>query len=148
MSSIKDRLDAIRQQAKKSAPSFAPTPRAPKPKEILPDISEFVVASELHDVQELVRLHARYGAEERIAKKSKKPIAEALKTACNDYGITKVVSEGNRVTYYPTSRPSISAQLLIEQGVSLEVIRKSTVPNAGWAIRVSPIGENDGDDED
>lgn len=143
MSSVKDRLDALRQQAKKSAPSFAPTPKAPKPKEILPDISLYVAASDLHDVQELVRLCEQYGAEERRARRLKKPVADALKTACNDYGITKVVSQGSRVSYYPMSRSSLSPQLLMEHGVSPDVIRKCTVTETSWGIRVSPINEDD-----
>lgn len=151
--SLRDRLAALRSQHKKSAPSFTPGPRqsrAKKVAEVLPDVSELVPQAELEAVRELIQDHLAYGADERRAKRGKKPVAEALKAVCKDYGLTKAtcLAVGGKFSYYPQEREKIIGQLLRDEGVSEEIIQRCTVRTSSFAIRVSPIDAEDEETDD
>jgi hypothetical protein len=153
---IKERLAQLRQQHKKSAPSFNPSPKrpetprswkAPKVEPILPDASELITDShELDTLRSLVALHVTYSAEERRAKHEKKPVVESLKSICNDYGLSKITCDRNKVSYYPLSKSSINRQLLLDAGVSSEIIDRCTITTASFGVRVTPPGASDEDD--
>lgn len=145
MSSIRERLAELRQAQKKSAPSFAPGPRKTKPVEVLPDVTELIPASEMSTLVELVQMHLEYGRAESVAKKAKKPVTLALKTLCSDYGVTKALCQGVRITYYPMTRETISMELLLEAGVSLATIKACTIKTDSYAVRISPPGEEEDD---
>lgn len=146
MDSIKDRLAALRQQHKQSAPSFLPT-RRKKAEVVLPDAAELVTdKADLDTLRELVALHVQYSGEERKAKAQKAPVADSIKSVCQDYGLTKITCDGNKVTYYPTKRSTISRQLLLDKGVSLKTINDCTVTSDSYGVRVTPPGSDDEDD--
>src|ERR1700704_3786802 len=101
MTSIKEKLAALRQQHKQSAPSFLPSPRKPKPETLLPDASELVTDThDLSTLRELVALHIQYGGEERKAKAMKAPVAESIKSICEDYNLTKLTCDRSKVSRY------------------------------------------------
>lgn len=147
--SLRDRLAALRQQHKKSAPSFSPGPRQARAKvvEVIPDINGLVPASELDSMRELLANYMQYGRVERTAKKAKDEVSIPLKALCNDYSLTKArsVEAGAKLTYYPMHRESVNPQLLKDEGVSQEIIDRCTIKTDSYAIRVSPI---DADEED
>lgn len=158
MQSLRDRLAALRDQHKRSAPSFTPGPRQTKTKvvEVLPDVAELVPVTELENIRELAALHLKHGSTERRGKKAKEPVTESLKALCNDYGLTKArCPESNaRITYYPMSRESVNPQLLLNEGVAPDIIKRCTVKTDSFAVRVSYLDKEEveedleeGDDE-
>lgn len=147
MTSIKDRLAALRAQHKKTAPSFAPSTRQKKEQVVIPDVSDLVTDShDLESLRELVALHVQYGAAERAAKHQKKPVAESIKSICVDYGLTKVVCDGNKLSYYKTVRSSINEQMLLDAGVSPTIIKACTIKTDSWQARITPPGEEEDED--
>lgn len=157
---IKQRLAQLRQQQKTLAPSFAPTPAAAVRPDVTgwrgrktepdpPDVAEFITDREdLSTLRSLVCLHVDYSAQERSAKHAKKPVIESLKSICNDYKLGKVLCDRNKISYFKTTRETISKQLLLDAGVSLVTILKCTVRSESYSVRVTPPGQDDDDTAD
>ncbi len=151
MTSIKDRLAALRQQHKKTAPSFSPHTRVriPPIQDVLPDATELVAnTADLSTLRELVALHVQYSQTERDAKAQKAPVVDSIKSICEDYTLRKLTCDRNKVSYYKTTRSAISKQLLMDAGVSIETIRACTIETDSWGVRVTPPGERDEEDHD
>jgi hypothetical protein len=149
MSSIKDRLAALRQSRKTTAPSFIPDRRPKREEVVLPDVRDLVTdTADLSTLRELVALHVQYSAAERAAKHQKAPVAESIKSICADYKLTRAVCDRTKVSYYPTVRETISQQLLLDAGVPLATIRQCTVRTESYSIRITPPGGADDDTDD
>lgn len=140
---LEDRLKAIRNKPA-SIPNWADA--APKKEEPIHDIRELGVDPVAAD--RIMRLTADYhswAAQEREAKQAKGLISNELKTLCNDYGLTKVMVDDLKVSYYPMTYTKIDKGLLLAQGVKAETIAKCTVSTKSMAIRVSAAGQRDED---
>lgn len=151
MESLKARLAALREQHKRTAPSFTPSPRHKKVEAVLPDAADLVTDStDLSTLRELIALHVRYSADERLAKAQKEPVVASLKSICKDYGFGKVTCDQTKVSYYKGTRSTISQQKLLDAGVSLATIKACTIKTESWSVRVTPPGgsDDDGDDEE
>jgi hypothetical protein len=147
MTDLAKRLAELRKAQLKSAPSFLP--RAKREPVVVPDVREFITdVNDLRTLRELAQLHVQYGTEERRAKALKKPIAEAIKGICSDYSLSKVAVDENKISYYKMGRETISAALLMDEGVSIETIKRCTVRTETYAVRVTPPGGRDDDDAD
>lgn len=148
MASIKDRLAQLRAQHRQSAPSFLPS-RKVKPVIVLPDAAELVTDThDLETLRELVALHVQYGAEERKARAMKTPVAESIKSICEDYSLTKLTCDHNKVSRYKTIRRTIVGSLLTDAGVSPAVVKACTVETESWGVRVTPPSGSDDDEND
>lgn len=144
--SLKDRLAALRQEHTRSAPSFNPIARPKKAEVLLPEASELVTdTGDLSTLRELVALHVEYSAAERLARNKKAPVADSIKSICNDYSLARITCDRNRVSYYRMSRSVIVAQLLADQGVSPAIIKACTITTESWAVRVTPPGDEEED---
>jgi hypothetical protein len=151
--SIRDR---IKQIASQTAPSMVPVPReeeipAPpeKEEEAVPDISELV--TDVKTRLELARMVNRYGElgllKSPIAKEQKK-LSEAMKKIAGKWKVGRAIVGDWRLAYYNSPRESLSEQLLLEAGVSIDIIKKCRVKKDSYTIRVMPVvGDDSGEDE-
>lgn len=145
--SLKDRLAALRKSLAPAGFNTAPTPKrgsSKKVEEPVPDVSELDLSPvDYQHLRELVVQHTDFGRQEREAKKAKEPLSESIKEICNRYTVRKVMCWGRKLTYYPMSRPTISAHLLLAAGVSPQTIKDCTTTTTSWAVRVTEPGDEE-----
>jgi hypothetical protein len=123
--------------------------RRPKVEVVLPDATDLITdPRDLSALQELVDQHVHYSAMERSAKAMKEPVVQSLKSIGEDYGLTKLTCNQNKVTRYKVRRSTIVKQLLLDAGVSHAIIKACTVDTDSWAIRVTPPGADDAEEDD
>lgn len=134
-----------------SAPDMNPQPyekksqrrtRAEPPP--VPDISEVGLSQiELYRARLLVAEAVEQKMIRRTAKRVEDKKTEGVKKILERVGkVTAMVGE-TRMAYYPTSRRSISGAILMQLGVSAEVIRKATVENESWTLKLLLPGEDE-----
>jgi len=139
---LKAKLDAIREQHKKAAPSMAPRDhvqrRAQKEEEPPPpDIRTLkLTAQEAEEFEAMAAQVAIYARQESEAKRLKEQASARVKLYCEAHHIRKVTAAGLPVSYYSIARSHIDRVQLLAHDVSKEVIEDCTVTNTSWALRV------------
>lgn len=140
-SDIRARLDKLRAQHRKGAPSLVPGKGGKptqKPEEVIPDIRE--LGMDEGDTDTLMRLsaqHVMYAREESTAKRMKDGVTERIKSLCNDYSLTKAKADDLTISYYDIERTSLDPVLLRSYGVKAEVIVACTVTTRTKGLRIS-----------
>lgn len=115
---------------KASSPSMNTwTPRKPKVEDPPPpSIEELDLdPADTAKLKRIVDQHASITKTQGLLKKRKGTLTEEIKPLCKLYGLDKFMVGENRAVFYSTERTSISRDLLLQCGVSPEIIRKCTV---------------------
>lgn len=148
--SVRERLDAIRQQqSKKSAPSLHPRGTDKVLEEQIYDVRE--LGLDAHDSNELLRLTAEYAKCSHIASEANRDrtvIGTKLKRMCNDYGLKRVKADDLTLSYYETVRTKVDVALLRAHGVSAATIAACTIKTPSMALRVSAPGQREDNHDD
>lgn len=123
-------------------PNFHPTPPPPKEVEYIPELSELV--EDKADRLKLVRAideMAAWKKQEREAKSATKPLTAIIKNLLGKHGVAKCICDGHMVNYYNAPRSTLSRELLMEHGVSPQILEACTVVKDSFTLRVSEPGD-------
>ena len=123
-------------------------PFAPPAKEaeVVPDIREVIASvADRNKLAKLIEQQAEWGKVESEAKKTRKPLTEAIKKLVGAYEVTKMMCNGYRVSYFDSPRTSISEDALLAAGVSPTIINKCKVTSHAYTLRITQPGEEDGE---
>lgn len=135
---LTERLKALRQAQKKTAPSMIPQGVKPVPEEApVPDISELGIDPEgVSRFNHLAALCDHWGREISQAKKQRDIAVEELKQLCATYSVQKVMADSIPVSYFATHRHKLDAGMLMAAGISARTIADCTVTSESWTLRV------------
>ncbi|MGH7183503.1 MAG: hypothetical protein ACREJN_16210, partial [Nitrospiraceae bacterium] len=125
-----------------------PTPRKakePKVDEPLPpDIDDMPGVSLRESIllKQLVEEHTVVGRAARELDERKKELTTKIKDIiANQPNLHKVICAGSLVSYYSTSRASISKEKLLGVGIQPDVIDKCTVNSQSWTLKIRSLDE-------
>jgi len=125
-------------------PDFSPPPPPPKEEEIIPDIRELVDnAADRLRLMQLVEQQAAWGAQEKEAKKQRKPLTESIKKIIGKYGIGRAMCGELLINYYNAPRATLSRELLLSAGIPPKVLDACTITKDTYTLRISAPGESD-----
>ena len=111
----------------------------PKEEEIVPDLTELISdKGEQKSIRQLVSQYLGWAQQSKEAEREKKSISTKLKTFVGNYGIARMLVDGNNVSYFNAARSTIKAELLLQHGISPQVIEACTVTTDAYTLRITP----------
>ena len=133
-------------QAVGGGASMIPSETAPPPpkkeEEAVPQLNELIDSrSERRTFTALVKSYLDFSEDAKIADTAKKRISTELKKVVGSYGISKVLVDGNLVSYFNSPRSTIKQDLLLAAGVSPKIINECTEVKDAYTLRITPPKE-------
>ena len=120
-------------------PKTTKPPAPPPPSETVPDIRELgLTQTATANLAELILQHGELGIQKRDLEKQRKALTPQIKTILGQYQIGKLTCGDFRVSYHNSPRNHLSTELLLEHGVSPEVIKACTVVKDCYTLKVAP----------
>lgn len=136
-------LKQVQRQAAAAAPSMVPEKLAPPPEkeeERIPDIKELIRDTKTRlKLARLVQQEAEYAEEEKVARKAREPLTAAIKQILGEAEVGKAQVADFVVNYYNSPRESLDKILLMQNGVSPDVIARSTKRTDCYTLRINRI---------
>ncbi len=113
----------------------------PEPEEVHELMELGLPKRDLEKLAPMVELHGQLGAEKRALEKERKALTPKIKDILGQYGIGKAFCGEWRIGYHNAPRTTLSAILLLEHGVSPQVISACTVTKDVYTLRITPRSE-------
>lgn len=146
---LKKKLEAAIPKPRKATmvPDWTPRRKKKEDEPPPPDLRDLDV--EEHDRKKLVNLimqHREASILERDGKATKKLVTPSIKLICKRLGLDRFMVDGGLASYYTISRPTISKELLLAEGVPPDVITRCTVVTSSEAFKYTPPGVQEEED--